>query len=62
MELADAKLKKILAESILENRVFKEVNSKNWVTTRSRPFILTRVARGKMDTSKVFIVLSAMHI
>ena len=41
MELADAKrlkelekenaeLKKMLAESMLENRVLKEVNSKNW--------------------------------
>ena len=30
MELADAKRLKELAESMLENRVLKEVNSKKW--------------------------------
>ena len=30
LEKENAELKKMLAESILENRVFKEVNSKKW--------------------------------
>ena len=51
MELADAKrlkalekenaeLKKMLAESMLENRVLKEVNSKKWYALRRKSRLL----------------------